>query len=190
MAWQWKNRKRFNTVMAVKEPFCSSSNSLSSAEMNVDEKMHKKTFPPAVHNRATGSQLRRSGSQRAPPSVHFDHVEIRTYKTILGDNPFTDIPLALDWDYDEPQRWSVDEFEDAKHFKPDTYKSANDYEPLTTLERHARLLKMGQTKESIRNEERRRKVGLIMDWAYRQNRDELTPSPCYNGCIYFNRYVV
>jgi hypothetical protein len=123
-------------------------------------------------------------------SVRFTHVEIRSYKTMLGDNAFTDLPLGLDWDYAEGQRWSVEEFEQAVHFKEGTYKSANHYEPLTARERFWRLRLMGHSPSSIRTAERRRKIELVLEWAYRQNRDELTPSPCYNGYIFYKRYVI
>jgi hypothetical protein len=196
MTWTW-NRKRHKRVMAIKE--ASSFSSLSSAEMFAEDKAHKKQSPPlaapalkhshSAQNESTFASATQD-SQSSKHSVRFSDVEIRPYRITLGDNAWTDIPLGLDWDYDEPQCVSIDAFEDNQHFKAGTYKSANDFEPLTTLERLERLRRAGYTGRQVRQLERKRKIELVMSWAYRHNREELTPSPCFNGHVYFHRYVI
>ncbi|GKY90679.1 hypothetical protein MPSEU_000041300 [Mayamaea pseudoterrestris] len=205
-SWKWnRNRKRQGNLLAINQaPSCTS---LSSAEMFADDKIHRKEMPmqtpppspeaPKLHppktlNKESTSttQDTQNSSNSSQHSVRFSDVEIRPYRITLGDNAWTDMPLGLDWDYDEPERYSVDEFEEAQHNKADSYKTANDYEPLTMQERYDRLRKAGYTHNQIRQMDRRRKIELIMAWAYRKNREELTPSPFCNGHVYLQRYVI
>ena len=189
MTWKW-NRKRVNSLMEVNKT--SSTSSLSPAEIATEtDKAHMlkgrlAPLPGPILERISET-LTADSSQH---SVRFSDVEIRPYRIILGDNAWTDLPLGLDWEYDDPQRVTVQDFEESQHFRDGAYKSANDYEPLTAPERYARLRRAGYTDLQIRKLNRRRKIELVMEWAYRQNRDEPTPSPCLNGHVYFGRYVM
>jgi hypothetical protein len=122
-------------------------------------------------------------------AVRFSHADIRSYKLILGDNPFAEIPLGLDWDHSHAIQKSCDEMEARQHDDPH-YVAAQHMETMTVEERVARLRQVGYTYHQIRNEERLRCITLVFEWAYRCNRDDAIAPPCPNGSILFRRYVI
>lgn len=172
--------------MAVGDPQSSSP----SGRLGPPQGHDKKRPPPQRPHTLEAATTNHSDTQSSQQSVRFSDVEIRPYRRLLGDHAGTDVPLGLGWDYAAPQRHSVDAFESAQHGKPETYQSANDYEPLTSIQRTERLRRAGYSHKRIRALERRRKIELVKEWAYRQNREELTPAPCANAHVYMQRYIV
>lgn len=161
----------------------SSSSSLSEAEIKVhnDESTQKRVRIAALTNEATAAT-------EQSKHVSFSFVEVRQHQLILGDNPYAEIPLGLGWDFNVTPPASVDEFEKEYHESPD-YKIAKELEPLDLAERQSRLRGVGYTNEQIRQEERMRRINLVMEWAYRRNRGE-PAATCPNGAVIFKRYVM
>lgn len=100
-------------------------------------------------------------------AVSFDNVEIRRYQLILGDNPFTEVPLALGWNYHyESENMSVDAHE-ARKLANESYVHAQYMEPMDVSARQARLRGVGYSNAQIRQEERKRRITVLQEWAYR-----------------------
>lgn len=119
--------------------------------------------------------------------VRFDDVSVRRYRLIVGDNPYSEVPLALDWAHTNTEHLTVDAFEKNK---ADDCVCAKDLEPLDLNQRQIRLRQVGYTIDRIRQEERRRRISQLMEWAYRQNRDEAAVYSCPNGAVLFKRYIM
>lgn len=172
MAWNlFRKTRRLDKV--------ASSSSLSDAELRVED------APSSLLKSGTASATTNPVNKS---TVSFTDVEVRHYKLIVGDNPFVEVPLSLDWDYDESQLVSVDEFEE-RHSRDD-YIHAQDMEPLDLSVRQVILRGVGYSNMQIRAEERRRRVILLMEWAYRHNREEPCVYSCANGPVLFRRYIM
>jgi len=106
------------------------------------------------------------------PRVSFTTVSVRNYELILGDNPEAEFPLSLGWDYDEesPTSVSVDEY-DARHDR-EGYKNSKNFEPLSPTERKARLEAVGLPEALLMQQERSRRVRVILEFAYRCNQED------------------
>lgn len=179
MAWHMLRRMRKLDKVA-------SSSSLSDAEIKVDEA--SLTNKKNSHNRVDVSVTEDESSCPNKPLVTFSDVHVRRYRLIVGDNPYCEVPLALDWDHGESQVISVDSY-DEQHEKL-TYVFAQDMEPLNREEREARLRRVGYSNERIRQEERRRRVVLLLEWTFRRNREEAEPFTAPNGAEMFKRYIM
>lgn len=126
------------------------------------------------------------------PRVSFTTVSVRNYELILGDNPEAEFPLSLGWDYDEesPSSVSVDEY-DTRHDR-EGYKSAKNFEPLSPTERKARLEAVGLPEALLMQQERSRRVRVILEFAYRCNQeDPLYANARVHGAqVLFRRYIL
>jgi hypothetical protein len=70
-----------------------------------------------------GSETSEDGyveTTRPQNNVKFDSIQVRNYSVTLGDNPSCAYgpPLTLDWEYDERDPISVDQYEGAKKNPP------------------------------------------------------------------------
>jgi|UPI000581A1C5 hypothetical protein len=129
---------------------------------------------------------------RNPNHVQFTNVNVRTYELILGDNPFVEYPLSLGWKYTTSEAIPVDAF-DKRHqleITPD-YAGAQKLKPLSGLERRRhRLLRVGYDDKMLRREERRRRIQLAQEWAYRNDRSEAVVCSCPNPMVFLKRYIL
>jgi hypothetical protein len=175
MVWTFMKRKdRFDAVAI------EGSASFSDSEIPVDDHAASNLKASAI----AASQCKNNDKR-----VVFSHVEFRLYKRVIGDNPYTEVPLALGWEYEAARRQPVEEHQERQLSRPE-YKDAQMILPLERGEREALLLGAGYTKERIRLEERRRRIQLLLEWAYRQNREESTVYGCCRGPILFKRYIM
>jgi len=188
MAWQMF--RRFRRLDKV-----SSSSSLSDSEINVEEvdtsKISKNKLDNHKNELDTTVNADVSSTTLNKPSVSFSAVEIRRYKLIVGDNPYCEIPLGLDWDHDEEAEViGLDDYENGRRETRPGYTYAQYMEPLDVAERLSRLRSVGYTNEQIRIEERRRRVALLLEWTYRQNREEAVVFTAPNGAHMFKKYIM
>lgn len=175
MVWRLL-KKKHNKFDAISE-----SSSFSEAEISVDGYNSGAKGQVAVEAKATTAAVKHR-------RVSFADVEVRHYRLIVGDNPYTEVPLSLGWEYDDSRHATLDEFE--AHHSAGDYKNAQLMEPLEVAERQARLRRAGYTNDQIRREERRRRVLLLLEWTYRHNREENAIYTCPHGPIMFKRYIM
>jgi hypothetical protein len=170
MVWTFIKRKhRFDSVAI------EGSASFSDSEIPVDD------YKP----KAIAVNLGKSNDKR----VAFSDVETRRHKRVVGDNPYTEVPLALGWEHETTQRETVEEHQARQLSRPE-YKDAQKILPLERNEREALLRGAGYSNEKIQLEERRRRIQLLLEWTYRQNREESTVYGCARGPILFKRYIM
>jgi len=142
------------------------------------------TPPPTVEN---------SVEIDKPPSnkrVTFSTVSKRLYNPILGDNPHVAFPLSMGWTYNEQEEIPVEIYDcDFHELEPD-YVYAQDMEPLEVEERRMRLKAVGYTEKQLQQEERRRRIQLVLEWARSPNRQEGLPCTVTNASIFLQRYIL
>lgn len=120
--------------------------------------------------------------------VSFGSVQVRNYRRMLGENPFLEIPLGLDWEYDEDAVATIDSYD--KAHQTDDYVSAHELEPLSLSQRYHRLQQAGFSSADIRLAERRRRVQIALEWAFRNNADEVCACSCPNASVFLKRYIL
>jgi hypothetical protein len=182
----WRNRFRI-------APKGSSSSIDAEVSAHHDEKRIKSdpTKNLSENIKSTTSTSTSASTQKLPKpkkKVQFADVHVRVYNRILGDNPYVEIPLAIGWEYTVEEPSSVEEHE-VRQFKPD-YVKANDMEPLEQNERIQKLVSVGIPKVVIQREERRRKIQIVKEWAYRMDPKDTTPCTCHYGQILIQRYLM
>jgi len=147
---------------------------------------------------ATQCEVKVDVVQNPKKTVRFSTTETRRHQLILGDNPYSTIPLGIGWTYAQGGPQAVPPLEDSDsqdviHREPQNpeHVCANEYEPLTLEERRARLLGVGYTEQQIQVEECRRKVQIAMEWAYRHDHPD-TDIPCTipNAAMVIRKYIV
>lgn len=144
------------------------------------------------HHAAKEAVSTETSPKKKPYAVGFDSVEVRRYRLILGDNPYTEVPLSLGWDYDADSVHvvSVDAHEDHKKNNPENYVSAQYMEPMDVSARQARLRSVGYTNQQIRLEERKRRISVLQEWSYRCNREDTVICTVPKGACMFKRYIL
>jgi len=182
MAWQMLLKK-----MRKLDKEGSSSSLSDEAEMHVDHAVHKKKpAKPQVETQSVCAAV----PLRKPRKVSFKDVETRHYKLILGDNPFTEVPLGLGWEYgEESDCCTVDEHEE-RNQSNGAYVHAQYMEPMDVSSRQARLRSVGYSREQIRKEERMRRITVLQEWAYRCNREDSVICTVPNGAAMFKHYIL
>ena len=110
---------------------------------------------------------------RPRKSVAFSCVEVREHGLILGDSPDIDngFPLMLDWKYNKDTKiLPVDE-----HQERAEALTRSPIEELDPDQRRLRLRSVGYTEAELRLAERRRKIQLIHEFAYGNNKQNPPP---------------
>jgi len=153
--------------------------------------------------------------ERRHKTVQFGDVRVRRYRLIVGDNPYTEVPLGLGWEYTDgddlcageedhddvltpprspSQRCTVDAYEERKAMRGNEdgrgYRHAQYMEPMDVAARQARLRSVGYTNEQIRREERIRRLVILQEWAYRRNREDAVVCTVPKAAAMFKRYVL
>jgi hypothetical protein len=91
------------------------------------------------------------------------------------------------WEYDDKQTLSVDDYEISRL----THRDVSDIEALPPEDRMVRLQTVGYSKEQLRREERRRRVQLVMEYAYRNDAEDsfYLDTCCPNADVLYKRYI-
>jgi len=171
-----------------------SSESMSDSEIDVKDLLeHNEISKIPEHKHALDATVTEDESctTLVKPNVSFSDVEVRRHRLILGDNPYCEFPLGLDWEHDDqPEIMPIDRYEETRNSTRPDYTYAQDMEPLDITERQARLRRAGYTNEQLLTEERRRRVTMLIEWTYRQNRDEAVVFSAPNGANMFKHYIM
>lgn len=153
--------------------------SFSDSEIPVDD------YPSAS---ADSKLAAKTASERTTKRLHvtFSDVQTRHYYRVLGDNPNTKVPLSLGWDVESTTLETVDEHD----ARVSGYKGDRTFQRLQRDEREALLRHAGYNMDQVQVEERRRRVLLLLEWTYRQNREESAVFGCLHGPTLFKRYIM
>lgn len=102
----------------------SAANSVMSLSRIMKVRTLNESLVPRTEQQRDAARIRRklrsslnsdmcSADSESSFSVSFDTVEVREYPIILGDNPAVSEgpPLTIDWDYDNVDEFSLDEYE-------------------------------------------------------------------------------
>lgn len=117
----------------------------------------------------------------------FSDVQVRHYSRVVGDDPSTEIPLALGWDYSVAETSPVDKHEERQ--LRNSYINAHYIEPLEIDQRMQKLLAVGLTRAIILREERRRQIQIAQEWQFRIDPSDTTPCTVRHGQILIERYL-
>ena len=184
-------RYTMNWAQRIRLPHkASPSSSWSDAEIPASDHGRKRTQSPSSPTSAVEHIVASPTTTKSEPAktVRFSDVHVRRYNRIVGDNPYVEVPLGIGWDYSASEVSSVDEHEE--HQFHANYVNANDLEPLEYEQRLEKLLACGLPKELINREERRRKLIIAHEWAYRMDPTDATPCTCRHGKIFLQRYIL
>lgn len=123
-------------------------------------------------------------------NVSFSEVKVFEHELILGENPNISFPLMLGWRCRPHKPVSVDTYEEKRKKKnQDECKTRTEalLMPLTLQERRLRLRGYGHSEKSIRRVERKRRIGLVLEWASGQYPKE---EPFRYSEMFFLNYIL
>jgi hypothetical protein len=181
MVWTFMKRKqhrRYGHAVSF-----DNASSFSDSEISVDDYPSASAKPKVTPKSANEAKSKRG------QHVTFSDVQTRHYRRILGDNPYAVVPLSLGWEIEGVTQETVDEHE-ARVSQSRDYRLAQKIQRLERDNREALLRRAGYSKDQVQLEERRRRAVMLLEWTYRQNRDECVVYGCEHGMMLFKRYIM
>lgn len=159
----------------------------SSRKIVEEETCSSATDDVVTPQTAVGTKAEQGKSKQ----VRFDTVHVRTYERIVGDNPYSSLPLGIGWAYNEEEPRPLDEYDETEHEQNEFYVYARKQRQLSVDERRGLLRGAGYTEKNVREAECRRKVQVAMEWCYRfDHPDKDIPCPIPDADRLIKRFIL